>query len=129
MISWALVDKGDILQESEVDKMNEMQGQEGTIEGPTKLYEVLGLIEELHDEADLCRNETATDIAYMLETAADMIDSLKEDVLTLTRRLMGENEESFAPETLEVFRRWSEVCMVPNAPAQAPAKAAHDAGN
>ena len=95
--------------------MNEMQEQEGTIEGPTKLYEVLGLIEELHDEADLCRNETATDIAYMLETAADMIDSLKDDVLTLTRRLMGENEDSFAPETLEVFRRWREVCMVPNA--------------
>ena len=35
--------------------MNEMQEQEVTIEGPTKLYEVLGLIEELHDEADLCR--------------------------------------------------------------------------
>lgn len=66
MICWALVDKAVILQESEVDKMNEMQEQEGTIEGPTKLYEVLGLIEELHDEADLCRNETATDIAYML---------------------------------------------------------------
>ena len=95
--------------------MKEMQGQAETIEGPTKLYEVLGLIEELHDEADLCRNEMATDIAYMLETAADMIDALKDDVLTLTRRLMGENEESFAPETLEVFRRWREVCMVPNA--------------
>ena len=89
--------------------MNEMQEQEVTIEGPTKLYEVMGLIKGLYDEADLCRNETATDTAYMLETAADMIDSLTEDVLMLTQQLMGENEESFAPETLEVFRRWCEV--------------------
>lgn len=95
--------------------MSEQLNQNESADGQSRLTEVLGLIEELHDEADLCRNETATDIAYMLETAADMIDALKDDVLTLTRRLMGENEDSFAPETLEAFDRWRDVCMGHNA--------------
>ena len=83
--------------------------QNEAADGQSQLTEVLGMIEELHNVADLCRNEGATDIAYMLNTAADMIDALKGDVLTLTRRLMGENKDSFAPETLEVFDRWNDL--------------------
>lgn len=37
---------------------------------------------------------------------------LHEDAMTMALRLMGEDEESFAPETLEVMERWKDKCMV-----------------
>ena len=57
--------------------MEQLQAFDGGTCGQSQLTEVLGMIEELHNVANLCRNEGATDIAYMLDTAADMIDALK----------------------------------------------------
>lgn len=37
----------------------------------------IGLIERLRDEADLCRNETAYDIAMLLDKAAGTIERLQ----------------------------------------------------
>lgn len=34
------------------------------------------LLQDLRDEADLCRNETADDVAALLDRAADEIDRL-----------------------------------------------------
>ena len=38
----------------------------------------LGLLHDLQEEADLCRNETADDIAVLLDKAADEILRLRE---------------------------------------------------
>ena len=40
------------------------------------------------------------------QEAADRIQRLESDCMTLVLRLMGEHESTFAPETLEVMSRW-----------------------
>jgi hypothetical protein len=37
----------------------------------------LSIVERLHTEADLCRNETADDVATLLDEAADEIERLE----------------------------------------------------
>lgn len=39
-------------------------------------------------------------------------DKLHDDAMTMALRLLGENEDSFAPETREVMSRWRDKCMV-----------------
>lgn len=42
------------------------------------------LVRRLRDEADLCRNETATDVADLLDEAADALDGLEKPWLRKT---------------------------------------------
>jgi hypothetical protein len=39
----------------------------------------------------------------------DYIKQLEADILTLVGRLYGEDDNSFAPETLEVMKRWRPI--------------------
>lgn len=39
------------------------------------------------------------------------IDRLNEDCMTLALRLLGEDEDTFAPETMEVMDRWRPKCI------------------
>lgn len=43
------------------------------------------------------------------EKKDDEIKALKSDILTLVGRLYGESDDTFAPETQEVMRRWSPI--------------------
>ena len=47
----------------------------------------IGLIERLRDEAALCRNETATDVAELLEEAVDALTAREQQIETACLRL------------------------------------------
>lgn len=44
--------------------------------------------------------------AVILKSAIKTINSLEKDALIMALRLVGEDESSFAPETIEVMKRW-----------------------
>lgn len=53
--------------------MSEQLGQTEAADRQARLTVGLGVIESLRTEADLCRNETADDIANLLDKAADQL--------------------------------------------------------
>lgn len=78
---------------------NESQMQEMILErnnAEKREFEILGRANALEAE---------------LKIAADMIERLKDDALTMALRLLGEDGDSFAPETREVMDRWRKECM------------------
>jgi hypothetical protein len=45
-------------------------------------------------------------LAFTCDQGAKRIAALEQDAMTMTMRLMGEDEESFGPECYEVMKRW-----------------------
>jgi hypothetical protein len=56
--------------------------------------------------------EAKNKLVEVQKVAHAYIDALEKDALTMAMRLMGEDENTFAPETMEVMRRWKKKCMV-----------------
>ena len=56
--------------------------------------------------------EAKNKLAEIQKVAHDYIDAIEKDALIMAMRLMGEDENTFAPETLEVMRRWKKKCTV-----------------
>lgn len=55
----------------------------------------VSIVQDLRDEADLCRNETATDIADLLDDAASCIVAMKSQFTALRSDLAAAREEAF----------------------------------
>lgn len=53
--------------------------------------------------------QVARDDMWMVSTTE--LNQLHDDAMTLALRLMGEDEDTFAPETREVMSRWRPKCM------------------
>ena len=53
----------------------------------------VSIVQDLRDEADLCRNETATDIADLLDDAASCIVAMKSQFTALRSDLAAAREE------------------------------------
>ena len=56
---------------------------------------VMELVGRLRDEADLCRNETAEDVARLLDEAADALEAMQsrlDEAIVVIRRLRFEHE-------------------------------------
>ena len=77
--------------------------------------ERLGLrIKELG--AELQREEQAHimsvyDLNIRIAGLGEGVETLKEDALIMALRLLGEDENSFSPETREVMNRWRPKCL------------------
>jgi len=56
--------------------------------------------------------EVKTKLSELQKVAHAHIDALEKDALTMAMRLMGEDENTFAPETMEVMHRWKKKCML-----------------
>ena len=56
--------------------------------------------------------EVKTKLSEVQKVAHAYINALEKDALTMAMRLMGEDENTFAPETIEVMRRWKKKCML-----------------
>ncbi len=75
---------------------------------------LLSKIEEL--EAELQREEQAHtmsvyDFNIRIAGLGEEIETLKTDALIMALRLLGEDENSFSPETREVMNRWRPKCL------------------
>lgn len=60
--------------------MSEAQDINKTANGQSRLTEVLGMVKDLRDEADLCRNDGVADIADLLDAAATCIDAQRYEI-------------------------------------------------
>ena len=41
----------------------------------------------------------------------EYVEGIKKDALTMALRLLGEDEDTFSPECLEVMERWGPIAM------------------
>lgn len=69
--------------------MNSEQNLNEDAGSGSALNDVLGLVDDLRTEADLCRNETADDIANLLDHAADEIEKLRDAANVALGHLTG----------------------------------------
>lgn len=77
----------------------------------------VSIVQDLRDEADLCRNETATDIADLLDDAASCIVAMKSQFTALRSELAAAQEarqraEALAKEAIAIaillFDAWED---------------------
>ncbi len=54
--------------------------------------------------------ESEAQLAKVRKDARNYIDEIERDTLTLALRLMGEDDDTFSPETREVMRKWRPKC-------------------
>lgn len=67
------------------------------------------VLEANRDALEMERVSILSDDGVDFDTAYEMqqrIDALEEDCMTLALRLLGEDFDTFAPETREVMERW-----------------------